>query len=86
MAEADWQDGSQHAMAILFDMPAPQARWLLLLNAQERPQSFVLPPGQWRLRLATDGADEDEDATLSPQPTLPPVSLWVAQGTAAGVG
>ena len=84
MAGADWEANGQHAMAILFDMPAPQARWLLLINAQEQPQRFVLPPGHWQLRLATDGAQDN--AALPHQPILPPVSLWVAQGTAAGVG
>ncbi|HSV57629.1 MAG TPA: glycogen debranching protein GlgX [Variovorax sp.] len=85
MTPADWERADRHAIAILFDEPAAQARWLLLVNGEERPVRFRLPPGPWRRRLATDEAGGGADEQLD-QPTVPPVSLWLAQTEPPGVG
>lgn len=77
MGTADWEDASRHAIAILFDAPASQKRWLVLVNAQEQTMRFTLPPGRWQLRLATDST-QAPGASISPMQEIPPTSLWVA--------
>ena len=85
MTPADWEGVGRHAIAILFDGPVAQARWLMLINGEERPVRFNLPPGSWRRRLATDQAGGGADEQLD-QPTVPPVCLWLAQTAPPGVG
>ena len=80
MGAEDWQRGNRQALAILFEAPAPEPSWLLLLNAGEADVEFTLPPGRWTLRLASDpDADEADAAPLEPTRTLPPGSLRVAR-------
>jgi len=88
MSTADWEHDGRHALAILFDAPAPASRWLVLLNAAPREMEFSLPPGHWRRRLATD-AEEDDNTEIPMEGVqrLRPGSLWVAQqraGSGAG--
>ena len=82
LAPADWNDAGCHALAVLFDAPAGAPRWLLLANAQAQPACFVLPPGSWQCRLASDAEpDAPADAAqLPPTVTVPAGSLWLACG------
>jgi glycogen operon protein len=84
MAEADWHVGT--ALAILFEAPTPsEAGWLVLVNAGAQATSFVLPPGKWHQRLATDAPDGIGAATGigSGMVEVPRGSLWVAATQAA---
>lgn len=83
MTAADWERGDRHALAIVFDAVPPAASWLVLVNAEEHPVEFSLPPGRWLHRLATDPHDDDNASVLGMGPTegtrtLPPSSLWLA--------
>ena len=81
MKPGDWEDPGRHAIAIVFDAPAPQRRWLVLVNAQESPLRFSLPPGHWQLRLAADAHPHGAGGVglpLAPLQEIPPTSLWVA--------
>jgi glycogen operon protein len=76
MAEADWHAGT--ALAILFEATAPtESAWLVLVNAGPQAAAFVLPPGPWRRRLATD-APEDAEADCADTVEIPRSSLWIA--------
>ncbi|MDM0027948.1 glycogen debranching protein GlgX [Variovorax saccharolyticus] len=80
MRTEDWQRGDRQALAILFESPAPEPSWLVLLNAGEADVEFTLPPGRWTQRLASDpAADPAHAAPLEAALTLPPSSLRVAR-------
>lgn len=80
MRSEDWQRGDRHALAILFEAPAPAPSWLLLLNAGGADVEFTLPPGRWTHRLASDPAvDAAAAESFHPTRTLPRGSLWVAR-------
>jgi glycogen operon protein len=83
LSPESWADAASHALAVLFDVPAPGAPWLLLANAQAEPVRFVLPAGRWQRRLATDEEpDAIEDTTPMAQAvTVPAGSLWLASGS-----
>jgi glycogen operon protein len=84
MAETDWRAGT--ALAILFEAPTPsEAGWLVLVNVGAQATSFVLPPGNWRLRLATDAPDGIGAAIGIGfgMVEVPRGSLWVAATQAA---
>jgi glycogen operon protein len=50
--EHDWHDPDRRELAMLVAEPGRvRTPLLVLLNAHERPCSFVLPPGLWRPRL-----------------------------------
>ncbi|MDM0115525.1 glycogen debranching protein GlgX [Variovorax sp. J22R133] len=81
MTTEDWERGDRHAMAILFDAPAPATRWLVLVNAEDRALDFNLPPGQWTRRLASHVDETSESTGAAPGTSwrLPPASLWIAK-------
>ena len=80
MTGADWQRGDRPALAILFDAPAPDARWLVLVNAGATPVAFQLPPGRWQCRLASDAADDAAPVRdLADAERVQPGALWLAK-------
>jgi len=86
LSAADWEAAGRHAIAILFEAPAPQRQWLVLVNAQEEAVRFHLPPGRWQLRLATDAKAQGSNTPglpLAPLQDIPPTSLWVASAASA---
>ena len=56
MALEDWHDVHRHALA-LWLAPRDGAAVLVLMNAEDAPVRFVLPPGAWVQRLDTAGGD-----------------------------
>jgi glycogen operon protein len=56
MALEDWHDAQRHALA-LWLAPRDAAAVLLLMNAEDAPVRFVLPPGAWVQRLDSAGGD-----------------------------
>jgi glycogen operon protein len=61
MALDDWHDGHRHALA-LWLAPRDGAPVLVLLNAEDAPVRFVLPPGTWVQRV--DSAHGDTEARV----------------------
>ncbi|MDM0044850.1 glycogen debranching protein GlgX [Variovorax dokdonensis] len=80
MTGSDWDDAESHALAMLFDAPSREPRWLLLINAQAAPVRFALPPGVWRLRLASDAEPDSQpqSSPLADAVDVPGGSLWLA--------
>jgi glycogen operon protein len=56
MALDDWHDVHRHALA-LWLAPRDGAAVLVLMNAEDAPVRFVLPPGAWVQRLDSAGGD-----------------------------
>jgi len=56
MALEDWHDPHRHALA-LWLAPRDDAAVLVLMNAEDAPVRFVLPPGAWVQRLDSAGGD-----------------------------
>jgi pullulanase/glycogen debranching enzyme len=56
MALEDWHDAHRHALA-LWLAPRDDAAVLLLMNAEDAPVRFVLPPGAWVQRLDSARGD-----------------------------
>ena len=52
MTPTDWNDAQERALAALL-----AGGWLLAVNAGIDDVSFVLPPGEWTLRLTSTGGD-----------------------------
>jgi glycogen operon protein len=78
MAPADWNRGDRQALAVLFDAPADEVAWLVLIQAGTEAVDFALPPGRWLRRLASDD-DGETSRPLRDAETLRPGSLWLAQ-------
>ena len=81
MTAADWERPEAQSLAVLFEAAPGAPSWLLLVNAEPRAVRFVLPPGSWQLRLASD-----HDGPVQPLeaagPMLPSGSLWLATSSA----
>ncbi len=75
MTTADWERGDLHALAILFESPAPGAHWLVLVNAEAHEVTFKLPPGSWTLDgwPATHPQDDAHHPTLRRLAAIEPV-------------
>jgi len=76
---ADWEDGRQQALAVLFE-PADAAapRWLLWVNAAGQPQAFAAPAGTWDLHLASDpGDDPPAPRRLQARENVSAACLWL---------
>jgi hypothetical protein len=56
MTLEDWHDGHRHALA-LWLTPRDGPAVLVLMNAEDLPVRFVLPPGSWVQRLDSAGGD-----------------------------
>jgi glycogen operon protein len=67
MTEADWHDPHRRALAVLIGAPGrASGPVLMLVNAEPTPVEFTLPPGRWRMRLASCGEPADPaGATLT---------------------
>jgi len=78
MTTADWERRDRHALAILFEAPAPASSWLVLVNAEAADVTFHLDGGSWVRQLASD-EDADDALPLRQSVTLGPGSLWVAK-------
>jgi glycogen operon protein len=59
MVLEDWHDAHRHALA-LWLAPRDDAAVLVLINAEDVPVRFVLPPGAWVQRLDSAGGDTQE--------------------------
>jgi glycogen operon protein len=84
LGQAQWNDGRQRALALHLHQvqakpssDATHADCLLLINAADTAQTFVLPPGRW-LRHIDSSSGLCSDSPLPASASLPPGSLWLA--------
>ena len=78
MTLADWERGDRPALMVLFDAPASEVAWLVLIQAGTEAVDFALPPGTWWRRLASED-DDRPHRLLRREETLSPATLWLAQ-------
>jgi glycogen operon protein len=78
MTPTDWERGDRPALMVLFDAPASEVAWLVLIQAGTEAVDFAPPPGAWLRRLASED-DGPPRRLLQRAETLSSATLWLAQ-------